>query len=114
MSKPSGSPSRARWYRSDAQRRAEFARLSNSQGSMDHDAWNISSRLMAGIGLYAALGWLISRWIGHEALLIAVGALLGLGLAYVLIFRDLGGSRRQKAELTPGEHSGERRAGGPA
>ena len=114
MTQPKGAWQSTRWYRSDAQQRAMFARLSSSQSSMDHAAWSISSRLIAGIGLYALIGWLISRWIGHETLLIAVGALLGLGLAYVLIFRDLGSVRQQDAVRTPGENSGESRAGGPA
>jgi hypothetical protein len=45
--------------------------------------------LMAGIGLYAGLGWFISLWVGYRGPLIAIGALVGLGLAYTLIFRGL-------------------------
>jgi F0F1-type ATP synthase assembly protein I len=102
------------WYRSDAQQRATFARLSSSQNSMDNAAWSISSRLIAGISLYAALGWLLSRWFGNEPMFIAVGAMVGLGLAYILIFRDLGGSHREDQAGGTKEASGDGRAGGPA
>lgn len=77
------------WYRSAAYHRPSFNRLSNATHSMDHSAWSISARLIAGIGLYAGLGWLISLWVGYRAPLIAIGALVGLGLAYTLIFRGL-------------------------
>ena len=56
---------------------------------MADTAWTITSRIMAGLLLYTFLGWLLSRWIGHEQLLMAVGALLGLGLSYTLVFRGL-------------------------
>jgi F0F1-type ATP synthase assembly protein I len=98
MTPPNRMRSGAGWYRSDAQQRAMFARLSSSKGSMDNAAWSISSRLIAGIGLYAALGWVISMWVGHREVLIAVGALVGLGLAYMLIFRELANDDRRVTE----------------
>lgn len=52
------------------------------EGSM---AITISSHLVAGILLYGGLGWLLSRWLGHEALFIAGGTLLGLALSLYLV-----------------------------
>ena len=56
---------------------------------MADSAWSISSRLFAGLILYTAIGWVISLWVGHQAVLMAIGALFGLGLSYFLIFRGL-------------------------
>jgi F0F1-type ATP synthase assembly protein I len=64
---------------------------------MDNTAWIISSRLIAGLILYSALGWLLSLWLGHREVLMAVGALVGLGLSYYLIFTGL--SRENKVLL---------------
>lgn len=61
---------------------------------MDNTAWIISSRLIAGLILYAGLGWLLSLWLGHREVLMAIGALFGLGLSYYLIFTGL--SRENK------------------
>ncbi len=52
-------------------------------------AWTITSRLIAGLILYTAIGWLLSLWVGHQAVLMAIGALFGLGLSYFLIFKGL-------------------------
>ena len=57
---------------------------------MADSAWSISSRLIAGLILYTAIGWVLSLWVGHQAVLMAIGALFGLGLSYFLIFRGLG------------------------
>ena len=62
---------------------------------MADSAWTISSRLIAGLILYTAIGWLISLWVGHQAVLMAIGALFGLGLSYFLIFKGL-----RKDEIT--------------
>ena len=74
------------WYRSRARQRQvtkdDAKRLSDS-------AWSISSRMIAGILMYAGLGWLLSLWIGNQSVCIAVGALVGLGLSYYLIFSEL-------------------------
>jgi hypothetical protein len=45
--------------------------------------------LIAGLILYTAIGWLVSLWVGHQAVLMAIGALFGLGLSYFLIFKQL-------------------------
>ena len=57
---------------------------------MADSAWSISSRLIAGLILYTAIGWVVSLGVGHQAVLMAIGALFGLGLSYFLIFRGLG------------------------
>jgi F0F1-type ATP synthase assembly protein I len=83
-----------RWYRS----RAQSITGSTHQRvvpSMDNTAWIISSRLIAGLVLYAGLGWVASLWLGNRAALMAVGALVGLGLSYYLIFTGL--ARENKA-----------------
>jgi F0F1-type ATP synthase assembly protein I len=70
---------------------------------MDNTAWIISSRLIAGLILYSALGWLLSLWLGHREVLMAVGALVGLGLSYYLIFTGL--SRENKVLLEQARNS---------
>lgn len=94
MSHPTGFERRRDWYRSSP----SFGRLTNASHSLDNSAWSISARLMAGIGLYAGLGWLISLWVGYRGPLIAIGALVGLGLAYTLIFRGLAHEARSMDE----------------
>ena len=56
---------------------------------MADSAWIISSRLISGLILYSGIGWLLSLWLGHRSLLVAAGALFGLGLSYYLIFSGL-------------------------
>lgn len=79
------------WYGSRAQQRSRSAlpTIRDNQRLMDNAAWTISSRLIAGLVLYTGLGWLLSLWLGHRALLMAIGALVGLGLSYYLIFTSL-------------------------
>lgn len=81
----SGDP---KWYRSRAQSISGNA-PQRTAPSMDNTAWIISSRLMAGLILYSGLGWLLSLWLGHQAVFMAIGALTGLGLSYYLIFTGL-------------------------
>ena len=86
MSAPRNATTPSGWYGSGARRRTvtmdDAQRMSNS-------AWVTSSRLMSGLILYTGLGWLISRWVGHQALLMAIGAMVGLGLSYYLVFTSL-------------------------
>ncbi len=90
---PSSESTDVKWYRSRARSISGNA-PQRSLPSMDNTAWIISSRLMAGLILYAGLGWLLSLWLGHREVLVAVGALVGLGLSYYLIFTGL--SRENK------------------
>ncbi len=69
-------------------------RATQSPPAMDNAAWTISSRMISGIVLYAGLGWLISLWWGNRSVLIAVGAFVGLGLSYYLIFTGLARENR--------------------
>ena len=64
---------------------------------MSNSAWANSSRLMTGLLLYTGLGWLVSLWVGHRALLMAVGAIVGLALSYYLIFASLAHEAREDA-----------------
>lgn len=70
---------------------------------MSNSAWVASSRLMSGLILYTGLGWLVSRWVGHQALLMAVGALVGLALSYYLIFASLSKEAREDEARALGE-----------
>lgn len=58
-------------------------------GPLADAAWTIVSHLATGIGTYAAIGWLLSLWLGHQAALIAGGALVGLALSLYLIVKRL-------------------------
>jgi F0F1-type ATP synthase assembly protein I len=91
VSQPTSRYRRRNWYGSAP----SFDRLTNATHSMDNSAWSISGRLIAGIGLYAGLGWLLSLWVGYRGPLIAIGALVGLALAYTLIFRGLSHDARR-------------------
>lgn len=95
MSAPVRSAQATRWYRSRARQRPVSTEQSKE---MADSAWIISSRLMAGVLLYAGLGWLLSLWIGHRPLLIAVGMVVGLGLSYYLVFSGLARDAKRDKE----------------
>lgn len=86
MSAPGATRRASGWYRLGAQGRTvtmdDARRMSNS-------AWANSSRLITGLLLYTGLGWLVSRWVGHQAALMAIGAMVGLALSYYLVYLSL-------------------------
>lgn len=86
-------PTHSGWYRARAPQRRPVT--VEESGGMADAAWTIFSRLVAGIALYAGLGWLLSLWLGHTSELIAGGALIGLALAFYVVFAEL--SRRTSA-----------------
>ncbi len=50
------------------------------------DPWHAFGYLVAGVGLYGFVGWLVDRWLGTSFLLpvgIVLGAVLGLYLTFV-------------------------------
>ncbi len=49
-----------------------------------NEAWGIVSRLIGGMLVYGALGWLVGNWLGHTVPGLAVGVLIGLGLGLYL------------------------------
>jgi hypothetical protein len=53
--------------------------------------------------MYAGVGWLLSLWLGHRAVFMAIGALIGLGLSYYLIFSGL--AREERLRLKAQEES---------
>jgi ATP synthase protein I len=57
-------------------------------------AWRSVSTLMAGMLLYGGLGWLVGRWLGHRDAFMAVGLLIGIGLALYLTNIRVSGGRR--------------------
>jgi ATP synthase protein I len=83
------------WYRSGAQKRTV---TKDDARRMSDSAWANVSRLITGLILYTGLGWLVSRWVGHQALLMAVGAIVGLALSYYLMFRSLEHERLRDEE----------------
>lgn len=46
----------------------------------------IVSNLIAGIVLYAGIGWLLGLWLGHQTLFVAGGAIVGVALGLILVF----------------------------
>jgi len=99
---PKRFPPRNGWYGSAAGTRS--VSLDDSRALAD-SAWTITSRIAAGLILYTGLGWLLSLWIGHQALLMASGAMIGLTLSYVLIFGGLAKENKRYMDLTNGKSS---------
>ena len=92
MTAPGAARYRSGWYRSGARRRT--VTLDDAR-SMSNSAWANSSRLITGLILYTGLGWLVSRWVGHQALLMAIGAMIGLALSYYLMYVSLAHEARE-------------------
>lgn len=63
-------------------RRKQWARPASKE---ENPGWRIFSYLLSGMAVYGGLGWLIGRWVGHQAVLFPVGMVVGLGLAIVLV-----------------------------
>jgi ATP synthase protein I len=54
----------------------------------ENPGWAIFGYLIAGMGVYGGIGWLIGRWAGNPPAFLAGGMLIGLALAITLtIFR---------------------------
>lgn len=94
IDQPEGSLGDPKWYRSRARSISGNAPV-REFAAMDNAAWIISGRLIAGLILYTGLGFLLSLWLGNRSLFMALGALIGLGLSYYLIFAGL--ARENKA-----------------
>ena len=59
------------------------------------------SHLLTGIGMYAALGFLLALWIGRAPLLIGAGALIGMFLSLYLIHPRLEATSPGKDQSVP-------------
>ena len=106
MTAPAGSRGSGGWYGQDPMddRRAKAtSAVTGVEGNM---AVTISSSMIAGMLVYGLLGWLLSRWFGHQPLFIAGGVLVGLGLSLYLVNARL----RQMPE--PGRRDGDPAARG--
>ncbi len=57
--------------------------------SPNETAWMITGRLVAGMIVYGAVGWLLSLWLGHQALFIAGGVLFGIAASLYLVLARL-------------------------
>ncbi len=70
------------WY-GDARRRAA---LEEARRTHDPDlAWNGFAHVVAGMAIYGGIGWLVGRWLGNASVGLAVGSLIGVVLALVLV-----------------------------
>ena len=66
-------------------RRTVSSTVSSTEGNM---AITASSYMIAGILVYGGLGWVLSLWLGNQALLIAGGVLVGVAFStYLVIIR---------------------------
>ena len=102
MSAPAPQRPQFGWYRSGAGIRPN---PEASPRGMSDSAWTITSRIIAGLLLYTGLGWVLSLWLGHQQVLMAVGALVGLGLSYTLVFTGLARDARRET-ASAGEDQG--------
>jgi F0F1-type ATP synthase assembly protein I len=59
-------------------------------GTGAHQAWSTLGYLIAGIGFWGFVGWLVDRWLGLDGVATAVGVLAGAGGAIYLIVRRSG------------------------
>jgi F0F1-type ATP synthase assembly protein I len=55
----------------------------------DGDAWAVVSYLIAGVGFWGFVGWLMDRWLG-TSWLVMIGVLVGFAGAFYLIIRRFG------------------------
>lgn len=55
------------------------------------DPWQVTSYLIAGVVLFGGLGWLADQWLG-TTFLVAVGIVVGAGLATYLVWLRLNAS----------------------
>ena len=72
--------------------------LDQPEGSLGDPQWYRSRGLI----LYTGLGFVLSLWLGHRSLFMAVGALVGLGLSYYLIFTGLARENRVSEQSAMG------------
>jgi len=77
-------------------RRSGAAAVASAEGNM---AITVSSHMVSGILVYGGLGWLLSLWLGHQALLIGGGVLLGVALSTFLVIYRL---RQMPDPVKPG------------
>jgi hypothetical protein len=62
--------------------------LSGGPPAGENPGWTIFGYLLAGMGVYGGIGWLIGRWAGNPPIFLAGGMVAGLALAIALtIFR---------------------------
>lgn len=55
----------------------------------DSDAWAVVSYLLAGVGFWGFVGWLLDRWLG-TSFLVMIGVFVGFAGAFYLIIRRFG------------------------
>ncbi len=68
------------------------------------DPWHAVGYLVAGVGLYGALGWLLDYWLGTR-FLVVVGILLGAGLGIYLTVKRFDAITRTARDRGPGRGS---------
>ena len=55
----------------------------------DGDAWAVVSYLIAGVGFWGLVGWLLDRWL-DTSWLVMIGVFVGFAGAFYLIIRRFG------------------------
>lgn len=55
----------------------------------DGDAWAVVSYLIAGVGFWGLVGWLLDRWMG-TGFMVMIGVFVGFAGAFYLIVRRFG------------------------
>jgi ATP synthase protein I len=55
----------------------------------DGDGWAVVSYLLAGVGFWGFVGWLLDRWL-ETSFLVMIGVFVGFAGAFYLIIRRFG------------------------
>lgn len=66
----------------DADRKHELTEESRRE---QQAAWGAMSTVMSGVMVWGGAGWLVSRWLDHDAFIV-LGLLLGMGAALYLVW----------------------------
>jgi F0F1-type ATP synthase assembly protein I len=67
-------------------------RGSKNRQAQENPGWTIFAYLLSGMAVYGGLGWLVGRWVGNQSIGLAVGMVVGLGLAISLVIFRYGRS----------------------
>jgi ATP synthase protein I len=55
-----------------------------------NDGWTVVGYLLSGIIVWGGIGWLIDRWLHLSGIPIAIGTILGAGLATYIVLKRFG------------------------
>jgi len=60
------------------------------EASAANVGWTALGYLIAGIGFWGFVGWLVDLWLGTRGIAIGIGAVIGAGAGIYLVMRRLG------------------------